>query len=68
MMSDQDDFIPITGIVYQGTSLGVFLDIGDRRVFIPANCMSTASRAFVPGETVTIEVLRRYANQEGLIT
>ena len=66
-MGDQDNFVPITGVVQKATSLGVFLDVGDRRVFIPANCMSTPSRVFVPGETVTIEVLRRYAKQEGLI-
>jgi len=67
MMSDQDDFIPITGIVYQGTSLGVFLDIGDRRVFIPANCTSTPSRVFTPGEAVTLQVFRWLVKQEGLI-
>jgi hypothetical protein len=59
-MADQDNFVPITGVAR------VFLDIRDRHVFIPANCMSTAARVFVPGETVAIEVLRRYAKQEGV--
>ena len=66
-MADQDNFVPITGVVYQATSLGVFLDVGDRRVFIPANCMSMPSRVFASGETVTVEVLRRFAQHEGLI-
>ena len=66
-MASQDNFVPITGVVYQATSLGVFLDVGDRRVFIPRNCMSAPSRVFVPGETVTVEVLRWFAKQEGLI-
>ena len=66
-MTDQDDFVPITGMVHRSTTLGVFLDVVDLRVFIPANCMSTPSRVFVPGETVTVEVLRWFAKQEGLI-
>jgi len=66
-MANQDNFVPITGMVYQATSLGVFLDVGDRRVFIPANCMSMPSRVFAPGETVTVEVLRWFGKQEGLI-
>jgi len=66
-MANQDNFVPITGVVYQPTSLGVFLDVGDRRVFIPANCMSMPSRVFAPGETVTVEVLRWFGKQEGLI-
>ena len=67
VMANQDNFVPITGVVYQATSLGVFLDVGDRRVFIPANCISMPSRVFAPGETVTVEVLRWFAKQEGLI-
>jgi hypothetical protein len=66
-MADQDNFVPITGVVHHATSLGVFLDVGDRRVFIPPNCMSRLSRVFVPGETVTVDVLRWFAKQEGLI-
>jgi hypothetical protein len=65
-MTDQD-FARITGVVYQATSLCVFLNVGDCRVFIPANCMSMPSRVFVPGEAVTVDVLRWFAKQEGLI-
>jgi hypothetical protein len=33
-----DDFVPVSGVVYLGTSPGVFLNVEDLRVFIPANC------------------------------
>ncbi len=66
-MTDQDDFVPIAGIVHRCTTLGVFLDVIALRFFIPANCTSTPSRVFVSGETVTVEVLRWFAKQEGLI-
>jgi hypothetical protein len=67
-MAKDDDFIPITGVVYLRTSLGVFLAVDGQRVFIPANCTSTPSRVFEPAETVTIEVLRSYAQRRRLIT
>jgi len=54
-------------VVYQATSLGVFLDVGDRRVFIPANGRPMPSREFAPAKPVTVEVLRWFAKQEGLI-
>jgi hypothetical protein len=66
-MTGQDDFVPITGVVHHSTTLGVFLDVENRRVFIPANCTSTPSRVFAPGEAVTLEVVRWFAKQEGLI-
>jgi len=66
-MTDHDDFVPITGIVHRSTTLGVFLDVFALRIFIPANCTSTPSRVFKPGEAVTVDVLRWFAEQEGLI-
>ena len=66
-MTDQDDFVPIAGIVHRSTTLGVFLDVVALRVFIPANCTPTPSRVFKPGEAVTVDVLRWFAKQEGLI-
>ena len=62
-----DEFVPVTGAVHRRTLLGVFLDLADRRVFIPANCTSTPSYRFRPGETVTMEVLRSFAEDEKLI-
>jgi hypothetical protein len=51
---------------YSPLLLGVFLDTQGRRVFIPANCTLMPSQSFKPGETVTIQVFRRFAEQEGL--
>jgi len=67
-MSNDEDYVPITGVVDVGTSLGVFLVVEKLRVFIPANVTSTPSRVYRHGETVTIEVLRRYAQSMGFIT
>jgi hypothetical protein len=58
----------VSPVVDHGTTLGVFLDVGDLRVFIPANCTSRPSRVYRPGETVTVDVLRWFAKREGLIT
>ena len=66
-MADHDDFVPVTGVVHFRTSLGIFLGVDGLRVFIPANSMSTPSRVFEPAETVTIEVLRSYAQRKRLI-
>jgi len=66
-MTDQDQFVPITGIVHRSSTLGVFLDILALRVFIPADCTATASRVFEPGEAVTVNVFRWFAKEEGLI-
>jgi len=62
-----EEFVPVIGVVYRRTSLGVFLDVVDRCVFIPANCTSTPSFRFHPGETVKMAVLRSFAEQEKLV-
>jgi hypothetical protein len=67
-MANNDDFVPISGVVHLRTSLGIFLAVDGQRVFIPSNCTSTPSRVFEPAETVTIQVLRSYAQRRGLIT
>jgi hypothetical protein len=33
-----EDYVPITGVVRLVTKFGAFLDVKDRRVFVPANC------------------------------
>jgi hypothetical protein len=45
-----EDLVPVVGVVHHQTSLGVFLEIAQRRVFIPANCMTTPSQVFEVGE------------------
>ena len=66
-MANNDDFVPVSGVVHLRVSLGIFLAVDGLRVFIPANCTSTPSRVFEPAETVTIEVLRSYAQRKRLI-
>ena len=61
-----EEVVPVVGVVHHQTSLGVFLEVAQRRVFIPANCMTTPSQVFEVGEPVTVWVLRRFAEQEGL--
>jgi hypothetical protein len=63
VMAEDDDFVPITGVVHLRTSLGVFLAVDGQRVFILANCTSAPSRVVEPAETVTIELLRSYARR-----
>jgi hypothetical protein len=67
MDASNEEFVLVVGVVYRRTSLGVFLDVVDRCVFIPANCTSTPSVRFRPGETVKMAVLRSFAEQEELV-
>jgi hypothetical protein len=62
----KDNFVPITGLVHNQTSLGVFIEIARRRVFVPSNCMSSPSAGFEAGEPAVLMVLRRFAEQERL--
>jgi hypothetical protein len=57
----------VIGVVHLRTSFGVFLDVSDRRVFIPVNCMSCPSQVFEVGEPATVLVLRRFGEQERLV-
>jgi hypothetical protein len=64
---DHDELVLITGIVHLATDFGLFLEILGRPVFVPANSMVfAASRRFSAGEFVTVQVSRRFAQQEGL--
>jgi hypothetical protein len=67
MTKSDDAYVPITGVVHQHTALGVFIDLADRRVFLPHFHTGTAVRRFAPGEIATIQVLRSYAEEEKLI-
>jgi len=59
--------VPVTGVVHQQTSLGVDFEVARRRIFIPANCMSAPSVGFANGEPAVLLVLRRFAEEEGVI-
>ena len=60
------DFVPIVGVVHHVTALGVFLDVGDRRVFVGQNCMKPLVQPAEAGEPATLRVYRWFAKQEGL--
>jgi hypothetical protein len=66
--NDLEDLVTVDGVVHLATSLGVFLETGGCRVFLPANCMAPSSRGLEAGQTVTVQIARRYAEQEGLVT
>ena len=67
-MADQnlEDLVTIVGVVHHVTSLGVFLEVGDRRVFVGRNCMESFSKSLEAGEPATLRVQRWFAVQEGL--
>jgi hypothetical protein len=68
LSEDFEELVPVEGIVHLHTDLGVFLDVqGGRRVFIPEQFMFPPGRYLEPGQTVTLQVLRRFATQERLI-
>jgi hypothetical protein len=68
-LSSEDvlDFVPIVGVVHHVTALGVFLYVGDRRVFVGPNCMEPLAQPLEAGELAALRVYRRYAVQEGLV-
>ncbi len=61
------EFVPVRGVAHLITSLGCFLDVQSRRVFVAALCMQPPDRIPQPGEAVTLHVSRAYAKQEGLV-
>jgi hypothetical protein len=67
MAANADSFVPVTGVVHLPTALGVFLDVGERRLFLRYADTSTSRRHFVRGENDTLDVRRRLAEVEGLI-
>jgi len=67
MASNADHFVLFTGSVHLRTSLGVLLDVNERRIFLRYSETSTSPLRFVPGETVTLDVRRSFAEAEGVI-
>jgi hypothetical protein len=61
-----DELVTVVGVVHHVTSLGVFLDVGDRRVFVGRNCMEPVAPPPEAGEPATLRVQRWFAVQEGL--
>jgi hypothetical protein len=67
-MDKADTYVLVSGVVHLHTSLGMFLDVGERRVFLPElYCGDASLRRFAPGEVVTLQVVRSFAEEEKLI-
>ena len=67
MAGNADDFVPVIGVIHLHTSLGTFLDIGERRIFVPQFFTSTLLRRYMPGERIAVQLLRSFAEEEKLI-
>jgi hypothetical protein len=67
MANNADVFVLITGVVRLHTSLGAYLDIGERQIFVPQFYTRALLRLFVPGESVSLQVVRSFAEEEKLI-
>jgi hypothetical protein len=65
-LSETEHFVPVAGVVHHQTSLGVFLEVARRRVFVPIDCLSSSSAVFQAGEPAVLLVLRRFAEKEGV--
>ena len=64
---EKSGFVAIDGVVERLTSVGVFMDVKGRRVFLPDSCMLTTPRKGTRGERVTVDVLRRVAMRRALL-
>jgi hypothetical protein len=67
MAGNADDFVPVIGVIHLHTSLGTFLDVGERRIFVPQLYTSTLLRRYTPGERIAVQLLRSFAEEEKLI-
>ena len=67
MAGKANDFVPVIGVIQLHTSLGTFLDVGERRIFVPQFYTSTLLRRYMPGERIAVQLLRSFAEEEKLI-
>ena len=67
MAGNADDFVPVIGVIHLHTSLGTFLDVGERRIFVPQFFSSTLLRRYMPGERIAVQLVRSFAEEEKLI-
>jgi hypothetical protein len=67
MVEKAEEFVPVTGVIFLHTAIGTFLDFEERRLFVPQFFTSTWLRRYAPGEVVTLQVLRSYAEERELI-
>jgi hypothetical protein len=65
-LTEPEDFVLVIGVVCLTTTFGAFMNIRDRRIFIPANCTASPKRDFTVGELATVLVRRSFAKEEKL--
>jgi hypothetical protein len=64
----EEDFVPIEKCwVSSATSLGLFVIVEGKRVFLPFTFIRRENPSYAPGDLLTLQVLRRYAQQERLV-
>jgi hypothetical protein len=61
-------FVAVDGVIERFTAVGVFMDVKGRRVLLPDSCILTTPRKWTRGERVTVEVLRRVAMRQSLVS
>ena len=65
---EKSGFVAIDGVIERFTSVGVFMDVKGCRVFLPDSSMLTTPRKWSRGERATVEVLRRVAMRQSLVS
>jgi hypothetical protein len=63
-MAERADFVPIVGAIHLHTSLGTFLDVGERRIFDPQIYASTFLRRSAPSERLVVQLLGASARKK----
>ena len=66
-MDTFDDLVPVEGVIHLVTDLGIYVETQGGVFFVPPHCMASPDRKYVPGETVTLQLLRRFAMHVGLV-
>jgi hypothetical protein len=60
-------FVPVTGVIFLHTALGIFLDVGERRIFVPQAFTPWSPRRYAFGEAVTLQIVPSFAKEARLI-
>lgn len=66
-MLEQRDFVAIERCtVSSAMSLGLFVIVGGKKFFVPFHFIHQDHLRYASGDVVTLDVLRSYAQEEGL--
>lgn len=67
-MLEKRDFVPIEKCtVSSAMSLGLFVIVENRKFFVPFHYIHQDHSSYASGDVVTLDVLRSYAQEEGLV-